>query len=61
MNRRILIAPALALVAAASAMAQQKLAVIDMQSALVQTADGKKAVAELQAKYGPKDAEFQKR
>ena len=61
MNRRILIAPALAFVAAASAMAQQKLAVIDMQSALVQTADGKKAVAELQARYGPKDAEFQKR
>ena len=61
MNRRILIAPALALMVAASALAQQKLAVIDMQSALIQTNDGKKAVGELQTKYGPKDADFQKR
>lgn len=61
MNRTILIAPALALVAAASAFAQQKLAVIDMQSALVQTRDGQKAVGELRDKYSPKDAEFQKR
>jgi outer membrane protein len=61
-NRRILFAPALAVLAAAAAFAQgQKLAVIDMQSALVQTKDGQKAVNDLRDKYSPKDAEFQKR
>ena len=60
MKQRILVT-ALALAGAASAFAQQKLAVIDMQSALVQTRDGQKAVGELRDKYSPKDAEFQKR
>jgi outer membrane protein len=59
-KQRILVT-ALALAGAASAFAQQKLAVIDMQSALVQTRDGQKAVGELRDKYSPKDAEFQKR
>jgi outer membrane protein len=39
----------------------QKIAVIDMTSALVSTKDGQKAVAELQAKYRPKDQAIQKR
>jgi outer membrane protein len=56
-----IVVTALALAGAASAFAQQKLAVIDMQSALVQTRDGQKAVGELRDKYSPKDAEFQKR
>lgn len=39
----------------------QKIAIIDMQSALVATKDGQKAVAALRAKFGPKDQELQKR
>jgi len=38
-----------------------KIAVIDMQSALLSTTDGQKAVAELTAKFAPKQQEFQKR
>jgi outer membrane protein len=38
-----------------------KIAVINMQEALISTSDGKKAVADLRAKYGPRDQEFQKR
>jgi outer membrane protein len=38
-----------------------KIAVIDMQSALLSTTDGQKAVAELKAKFAPKEQEFQKR
>ena len=59
-------APALAMLAALGAplpgMAQtQKIAVINMQTALAETNDGKKAVNDLRAKFGPKDQEFQKR
>lgn len=43
------------------AAAPQKFAVIDMQSALISTRDGQKAVAELKAKFSPKEQEFQKR
>ena len=39
----------------------QKFGVIDMQKALLSTKDGQKAVQELQAKFGPKEQEFQKR
>lgn len=39
----------------------QKVAVLDMQSALVSTKDGQKAVNDLRSKYGPKDQELQKR
>jgi outer membrane protein len=39
----------------------QKVAVIDMTSALVTTKDGQKAVADLQAKFRPKEQEIQKR
>ena len=67
MNRKLIIATAAGLFAslgafAPSALAQaQKLAVMDMQSALINTKDGQKAVNDLRAKYAPKDAEMQKR
>jgi outer membrane protein len=38
-----------------------KIAVIDMQSALLGTKDGQKAVAEFKAKFAPREQEFQKR
>jgi Skp family chaperone for outer membrane proteins len=66
-NRKLIIATAAGLLAslgafAPSALAQaQKLAVMDMQSALINTKDGQKAVNDLRAKYAPKDAEMQKR
>jgi outer membrane protein len=58
-----MIAPLLAIACSLSALAQapQKLAVIDMQSALLGTKDGQKAVAELKAKFTPKEQEIQKR
>ena len=46
---------------AQSGMAQMKVGVIDMQGALLSTAEGKKAGDELKAKYAPKEAEFNKR
>ena len=39
----------------------QKIATINMQQALAETADGKKAVADLRAKFGAKDQDFQRR
>ena len=39
----------------------QKIATINMQQALAETADGKKAVADLRSKFGPKDQDFQRR
>src|SRR5438270_13774196 len=41
--------------------AQQKIAVIDMQGSLLSTNEGKKAAEELKTKFGPKEAEFNKR
>jgi outer membrane protein len=38
-----------------------KIGVIDMQSALLSTKDGQKAVADLKAKFAPKQLEFEKR
>jgi outer membrane protein len=38
-----------------------KIAVIDMQGALLQTRDGQKAAAELKTKFSPKEQELQKR
>ena len=53
---------ALALVCGvASAQTAQKFGVINMQEALLSTKDGQKAVAELKAKFAPKEQEFQKR
>jgi len=59
-------APALAMLAAlcaqTPAQAQtQKIATINMQQALAETADGKKAVADLRSRFGPKDQDFQRR
>lgn len=58
----------LAFAAAAGSMAQAqtaaapaKIGVIDMQAAMLNTKDGQKAVAELKAKFAPKEQEFQKR
>jgi outer membrane protein len=58
-----MIAPLLAIACSMGAWAQttQKLAVIDMQSALLGTKDGQKAVAELKSKFTPKEQELQKR
>ncbi len=62
MNRKLILATVASLLAAASAFAQaQKIAVMDMQGALVNTKDGQKAVTDLRAKYSPKDADLQKR
>jgi outer membrane protein len=47
--------------AAAPAPMPQKIGVINMQEALVNTNDGKKAIADLRAKFGPRDQDFQKR
>jgi len=70
--KKIWIAPAFAVLsgmlsglcaqtAAPAAPGPQKIAVIDMTSALVTTKDGQKAVADLQAKFRPKEQEIQKR
>jgi outer membrane protein len=62
LNRKLILGAAFSLLAALTASAQtQKIAVIDMQSALISTKDGQKAVNDLRTKYGPKDAELQKR
>src|SRR5580700_7570915 len=45
----------------ASAQTTLKIGVIDMQKALLSTKDGEKAVAEMKAKFAPKQQEFQKR
>jgi len=66
-NSKLILSTAAALLAslggfAPSAFAQaQKIALMDMQGALVNTKDGQKAVGDLRAKYAPKDAELQKR
>lgn len=68
MNTGLKFAPAIMMLAAVCAHAQapasapaQKIATINMQQALAETADGKKAVADLRAKFGPKDQDFQRR
>ena len=66
MTRTSLVAPVLlgafSLALGLTAQAQtQKIGVINMQDALVATKDGQKAVADLRAKYSPKDQELQKR
>ena len=66
MKTALKFAPALAMLAAfcaqTPAQAQtQKIATINMQQALAETADGKKAVADLRSKFGPKDQDFQRR
>jgi hypothetical protein len=47
--------------AVASAQTTLKFGAIDMQKALLSTKDGEKAVAEMKAKFAPKQQEFEKR
>jgi len=54
-------AAALAAAVSAQVTTNQKIGVIDMQSALVATKEGQKAAADLRAKYAPKQQEFQQR
>ncbi len=64
MRSKLITMPALAALCGAMAWGQQaplKVAVIDMQSALLGTKDGQKAVAEFKAKFAPRELEFQKR
>jgi outer membrane protein len=61
-RNRFIIAPLLALACSLSAWAQtQKIAVIDMQSALLGTKDGQAAAAKLKAQFAPKEQELQKK
>lgn len=63
--KNVRIAGFMAAVLAAAASAQvttnQKIGVIDMQSAMVATKEGQKAAADLRAKFAPKQQEFQQR
>jgi outer membrane protein len=59
---RLMIGLALVAATGLSAFAQQqKVAVIDMQSALLGTKDGQKAVVELKSKFAPKETELKKK
>jgi outer membrane protein len=66
-NTKFLLAPALALVSSAAMWGQAakpeatKVALINMQQVIGNTIEGKAQFAELEKKYGPKQAEFQKR
>lgn len=60
MKSRTVILPLLALMLGVSAFAQ-KIAVIDMQGALLTTKEGQKAAEELKNKFSPKEAELTKR
>jgi outer membrane protein len=59
---RYIVAPLLALACSLSAFAQaQKMAVINMQDALLGTKDGQKAAADLKSKFTPKEQDLQKK
>ena len=47
--------------AAAPSPAPTKVAVIDIQAAIIQTKDGQKAAADLKTKFGPKQSELEKK
>lgn len=55
------VALALAVGAVPRSQAQTRIAVADIQTALLRTKDGGKAADEIKAKFGPKEAEFNKR
>jgi outer membrane protein len=62
LRSKVITVCALAVAGSLSAWAQtQKIAVIDMQGAILQTKEGQKASAELKTKFSPKEAEFTKR
>jgi outer membrane protein len=62
-NKRIFALPCLALIAAAVAAAQTptKIGVIQIQTALVSTKDGQKAVADLETRMAPKQKEMERK
>ena len=60
MKTRFAILPVLTLMLGVSVWAQ-KIAVVDMQGALLSTVEGKKAADELKSKFGPKEAELNTR
>ena len=64
MTKKVLPMPALALCATmlanAQAAAPTKVGIINIQQAILATADGKKAVAELEQKFGPTKAQIDK-
>lgn len=60
MKSHIAMLPLLALMLSVSAVAQ-KIAVVDMQGALLTTKEGQKAAEELKSKFAPKEAELTKR
>ena len=60
MRSQLTISAMLVLFAGTSAWAQ-KIAVVDMQGAILQTKEGQQASAELKAKFGPKEQEINKR
>ncbi|MGD1069831.1 MAG: OmpH family outer membrane protein [Bryobacteraceae bacterium] len=64
MRSQLTILPVVALAFAIGAPrveAQSRIAVADIQAALLRTKDGVKAAEEIKTKYGPKEAEFNKR
>ncbi|HTS26378.1 MAG TPA: OmpH family outer membrane protein [Bryobacteraceae bacterium] len=65
MKKSFVVFPALVLAAAALANAQTavptKVAIINIQQAIIQTKDGQKAQQDLGAKFGPKRAELEKK
>lgn len=60
MLRTVIASPLLALVCWLPALAQTKVGVVNFQRALLETAEIKKASAQLEAKYKPRQAEMEK-
>ena len=57
---RLLLASAALLAAASTGLAQTKIAVINLQRAVLESAEIKKASAEMEARYKPRQAEIEK-
>jgi outer membrane protein len=57
---RMLVIPAALIAAASSGLAQTKVAIINLQRAVLESAEIKKASAEMEAKYKPRQAEIEK-
>ena len=61
MKRALFVLPLLGLVGSAGAQTNGKVAVINIQSAIISTNDGKKAAGEIQTRFNPKKAEVDRR
>ena len=61
MKRALLVLPLLGLAFSAGAQTPTKVAVINIQSAIISTNDGKKAAGEIQSRFSPKKAEVDRR